>query len=236
MILLYIFAADCLRLSIQKKGGEQMKINKIGMLVTVPALLLCCHSIFAQETQSQTSQREEIVLTTYYPVPYGDYDKFLANRIAVGDTTGSGQLSEANLPPENGQLYVAKSVIYKPQDKSPTTWVPGIAGELAFSKDEGTFYYYNGSDWVAQSGKPGIAVTMYGSDTCPAGWETMYTGVAMTVVAVMTSSNSAGGGGIVCKAGQAFDQHPEYMRTATFSTGWYSTNMDNGVPCAVCVK
>jgi len=53
---------------------------------------------------------ENLTITTYYPSPYGSYDKLQTNKMSVGDTNGDGQLTDADLPTDNGELKVAKTV------------------------------------------------------------------------------------------------------------------------------
>lgn len=203
------------------------------IIALIGGILLGSSGLFAQGT-SQTTQKEELVLTSYYPVPYGDYDRFMVNRMAVGDTNGDGKRTAADLPSEDGQLSVAKSVIYTPQGDTPKNWSAGTAGELAFSKDDGGFYYYNGSEWVAQSAGGGASYVAFGTQQCAAseGWKVAYTGYAMTV-AIVDPSHTAGGG-IVCKAGAPLRdyQTPWGVVWSTISN-WAAAS---DVPCAVCVK
>jgi len=49
-------------------------------------LLVDVHLIFAQQNQTSGTHKEELVLTTYYPVPYGDYKELRTQRIAIGST------------------------------------------------------------------------------------------------------------------------------------------------------
>ena len=102
---------------------------------------------------AQTGAAENLVLTTYYPAPYGAYVTLLAKKIAVGDTDGNGSLSDGDQPSADGQLYVARSVVFKPQAKFPKEDLK--AGEMIYydnGKKDGTagFYYYDGTYWVGQ--------------------------------------------------------------------------------------
>jgi len=207
--------------------------KRICAIAVVIGMVLGGGYLYAQGAQQ--SQKEEIVLTTYYPVPYGDYDRFMVNRMAVGDTNGDGQRSIADLPGENGQAYFAKSAIFRPQSGSPENWAAGTAGELAYAESEDGFYYYNGSEWVAQGGKPGVAVTMYGSDQCPQGWETMYSGVAVSTGLNAVNTGGAGGGGIVCKVGNSPFPHSDIGIQFLWMTNYQRYSADV-LPCAVCVK
>ncbi len=93
---------------------------------------------------------EEITITTYYPSPYGAYNELQSNKLSVGDINDDGQLSSADQPPANGQLYTARSVILKPQSALPA--VDAREGELVYNSADKKLYYYDGSGWVAQGG------------------------------------------------------------------------------------
>jgi len=103
---------------------------------------------------------ETITITTYYPSPYGVYNEFQSNKMAVGDTNEDGQLTAADQPPADGQLYTARSVIYKPQSSLPA--FDTREGELVYSETDKKFYYYDGSSWVAQAGGGGCYVSYSG--------------------------------------------------------------------------
>lgn len=49
-------------------------------------LSLICLFIQGVLTAQNTPRKEELVITTYYPVPYGDYKEMRAERMAVGPT------------------------------------------------------------------------------------------------------------------------------------------------------
>ncbi|MFC1657883.1 hypothetical protein ACFL1D_00705 [Candidatus Omnitrophota bacterium] len=128
--------------------------------------------------------QEEVTITTYYPSPHGVYDELESNKAAVGDTNGDGQLTSADLPPEDGQLHTARSVIFEPQTSLATiqAMLNPQQGELAYAASEDEWYYYNGAGWTTQAGggKAVISVkcgwyTVGGAHscvppTCPAGW------------------------------------------------------------------
>ncbi len=87
------------------------------------------------------------------------------NKLAVGDTSGDGQLSSADQPPANGQLYTARSGIFKPQSSLPA--FDAREGELVYNDSDNKFYYYDGSGWVAQGGASGSVLYLacpWGSD------------------------------------------------------------------------
>jgi hypothetical protein len=108
------------------------------------------------------AQGESITFTTYYPSPYGVYNQLQTNKLAVGDTNDDNLLTGADQPPANGQLYTARSVIFKPQSSLPA--FDTREGELVYQGgSEKKFYFYDGNGWVAQAG--GGTAVMYLS--CP---------------------------------------------------------------------
>lgn len=64
-------------------------ITLIFIFFLVAPVLFCSSFILAGE---------EITITTYYPSPYGIYNHLQANRIAVGDTSGDGFLTDSDIP------------------------------------------------------------------------------------------------------------------------------------------
>ncbi|MFA5373889.1 MAG: hypothetical protein WC354_06905, partial [Candidatus Omnitrophota bacterium] len=69
--------------------------QKIAMLL--PLLIIALVSIVLAADES-------ITLTTFYPSPFGSYDKLQTNRLAVGDTNNDGQMSELDQPNRNGDI------------------------------------------------------------------------------------------------------------------------------------
>ena len=49
-----------------------------------------------------------------------------ANKLAVGDTNGDGQLTSADQPNINGDIRL------KPQSGNPSTWSSGKQGEVGY--------------------------------------------------------------------------------------------------------
>ncbi|MFC1657884.1 hypothetical protein ACFL1D_00710 [Candidatus Omnitrophota bacterium] len=98
--------------------------------------------------------QEEVTITTYYPSPHGVYDELESNKAAVGDTNGDGQLTQADLPPEDGQMHTARSVIFEPHADKATidALLNPQSGELAYAAAEDQWYYYNGALWTTQAG------------------------------------------------------------------------------------
>jgi hypothetical protein len=133
-----------------------------------------------------TFAEESITITTYYPSPYGVYNELQTNKFAVGDTNVSGGLDSGDQPPANGQLYTARSVIFKPQSSLPA--FDAREGELVYSDTDNKFYHYDGSSWVAQGGGTAVMTLScaWGTDysagpgrgwdgscappSCPSGW------------------------------------------------------------------
>ena len=175
----------------------------LGSLVLVLAMglifgfgVLCC---FAEES---------ITITTYYPSPYGSYNELQTNKLAVGDTNVSGGLDAGDQPPANGQIYTARSVIYKPQSGTPG--FDAREGELIYNNTDDSLYLYNGSTWVKQSGGGGCYVSYSGS--CLTGF---------------TNKGSAGSWGR-CYAGHGYHFRPP---GGGCSSGWPSYTIGEAYVC-----
>jgi len=128
---------------------------------------------FAQTNQTKT---ETFTITTYYPSPHGFYNELNTNKFAVGDTNGNDGLDIGDLPPENGQIYTARSVIFKPQnDLAAIKTLPNPQlGELTYAASEDKWYYYN-DNWVPLTGGGKTCYVRYNTvpstcPTCPTGW------------------------------------------------------------------
>jgi hypothetical protein len=91
-----------------------------------------------------------LTITTYYPSPYGVYNKLQSNKLAVGDTNADGELNSSDLPPADGQIYAARGVILKPQSSLPADNL--LTGELAYKSSDKTLYHYDGTAWAAVGG------------------------------------------------------------------------------------
>ncbi len=121
-------------------------------------------------------QEESITITTYYPSPHGEYNELQTNKFAVGDTNESGGLDAGDQPDANGQLYTARSVIYKPQSSLPTSDTK--EGELIYNISDKQLYVYKG----ATDGWQPIG----GGGACPSGFTDTGYGYC-----IQTNENSA---------------------------------------------
>jgi hypothetical protein len=106
-------------------------------IVAAIAVVLCAGGVLAQD-----AQQEEIVLTTYYPAPYGEYDKVQANEL---------KLHPHNIPSSavgnEGNMYYDSD-------------------ENQLKVSDGASYIDVGSE----SGVPAGAVMAFAMSSVPAGW------------------------------------------------------------------
>jgi len=167
------------------------------------------------------AQQESVTITTYYPSPYGSYNELQSNKLAVGDTNGDNQLTSADLPSANGQLYVARSVIFKPHTNFAaiqTLTNPRI-GELVYAAAEDKWYYYNGA-WVPQAGEEGIQFVGVGWYSDSGG------GHLSGCQGIVTRKNSSGQDYMYSSMGQCACLAPAVLFTVTswyYLTTWYSS-------------
>jgi hypothetical protein len=56
------------------------------------------------------SQEESITFTTYYPAPYGVYNKALTGSLGVGDNNSSGGLDSGDVPATSGDAWIKGKV------------------------------------------------------------------------------------------------------------------------------
>jgi hypothetical protein len=153
-------------------------MKKHTLLIISFLLLFCCLSFAA----------EEITLSTYYPAPYGTYDELQAYKLSVGDTNSDGILDANDMPPEDGQIYTARSIILKPQTAA---LINPVKGELTYNNADDRPYYYDGSSWVALGGGGGpgtwSCIRVAGNSggpgqaqcTCPSGYQLITGGCHM---------------------------------------------------------
>ena len=126
-------------------------LSKLVLLICF-VLLLSAAIVFA----------EDITITTYYPSPYGAYNQLQTNRLAVGDTNGSGSLDAADQPNRDGDIRL------KTQAGDPAAWSAGTTGQFSYSGAKDSLYHYNGSSWVGSGGGGGCYVSYSGG--CLAGF------------------------------------------------------------------
>lgn len=155
---------------------------------------------------------ETIAITTYYPSPQGSYRNLQTMKQSVGDTNGDGSMNSADLPGANGQLSVARGVIFKPQSFLPGTNV--TEGELVYSSTDKAFYYYNGTVWSTMGGSGGGCYVSY-SGGCSAGF---------------TNKGSAGAYG-ACRTPDMHGEYNEYFRPAGASCGGIAVSVGTAYIC-----
>jgi len=126
---------------------------------------------YAQQSAQQAG-KEEIVLTTYYPVPYGDYQQMRVQQMVVGKKWFSakdacwesgkcaelidenaalvvdGNVGIGTITPQ-AKLEVNNSMRLTPREGNPSSWAAGAAGEVAYSSypEKIGLYYFDGSTW-----------------------------------------------------------------------------------------
>jgi len=101
------------------------------------------------------TQADEITISTYYPAPYGVYNKFEVKKsIVVGNISDSGISGLADVNDlDAGELWIQDSMIFEPKSSfNPDTAAAGKEGELIYSSADALFYYYDGSAWQSLAG------------------------------------------------------------------------------------
>jgi hypothetical protein len=137
--------------------------NRRILVSLILVLLLWAVAGFYDLSSFAQDEGETITITAYYPSPHGVYNELQSNKLAVGDTNESGGLDAGDQPPADGQLYTARSIIYKPQSSLPV--VDAREGELVYSDSDNSLYLYTGSSWVRQGGGGGGCYVSY-SGSC----------------------------------------------------------------------
>lgn len=121
--------------------------------IIIAAPVLCVFPAFCPA-------EENLVITTYYPSPYGTYNALATNKFAVGDTNGDLALNDADQPPADGQVYAARGVIFKPQGSLPA--FDAMPGEVVYHQPDNKFYFFDGNTSVwASLGSGGSCYTDY---------------------------------------------------------------------------
>lgn len=144
-------------------------------------------------------------LTTYYPAPYGEYTELKSQRLAVGDTDGSGSLDAGDMPSRDGDIRLT------PQADPVADWPAGTPGQLAYSSVTDRLYHHNGAAWVPHggTGSTGVmylacpwvninAVAVCNPPACPAGWTSVAVSNEVTGVGIATPLRYIGNTTRVC--------------------------------------
>ena len=113
----------------------------------VPLFLSLVFLCFAQED-------EKITVTTYYPSPYGVYDRMKTNEFVIGDINDAA--------PEEGVVRF----------KSLEEGGAGKKGDLYFDSDDNKFKYYDGKNWRFLGGSESNECAWFRTFAgCPEGWK-----------------------------------------------------------------
>lgn len=83
------------------------------MLKKITLFSLFLVFIFAASALTETS--DTLTISTYYPSPYGVYNRLQTNSLGVGDNNGNGTLDSEDVPPvvsgaANGDVWIAGKV------------------------------------------------------------------------------------------------------------------------------
>lgn len=123
--------------------------------------------LFLAGIYSVALAQEELVITTYYPSPYGSYDQLNANQMAVGSTY-------ASTAPGNGKLVVSGNVGIGTSTPSVALEVSGTATATTVNATnynsgstpgrDGTITVGSGNNAVTYCFKKGIFT---GTSPCP---------------------------------------------------------------------
>ena len=132
---------------------------------------------------------DSMEIVTWFPAPYGLYGELNSMKLAIGDIDGNGDVSEGDIPPADGQIYVDRGVIFKPIDPQNVDndninnmihpaydfTQKARQGEMVYTTDD-KFYHYNGQAWVPQGSSGGKAIIQ---TFCP--WRNDYRELAVGV-------------------------------------------------------
>jgi hypothetical protein len=127
--------------------------------VVAAAILLCLTTLVLAEgvNLAKETMSHDVSFITYYPSPHGIYRKMQSSMMTVGNTDENPSLNDADFPSDSvdGQLYVGRSVVFKPMSGLPQA--SRQRGEMAYNKTADAFYFYNGTAWIplaqSQAGK-----------------------------------------------------------------------------------
>jgi hypothetical protein len=111
-----------------------MKLKQI-FLVTFLIIFSLQFFVFAEE---------QISITTYYPSPYGSYNRLQADKLGVGDNNGDGSLASSDLPSASGNAWVKGNLGISTTDTSDygLTIADGSA-LIKNSAGDPAYYFYD---------------------------------------------------------------------------------------------
>jgi len=89
---------------------------------------------------------EKVTITTYYPSPFGSYDKLRTNKLVIGDPDASSTPS----PDTDGVVR------FKGRGSDPAGADDTKPGALYYNTADNEFKYHDGSGWQALGGGGGI--------------------------------------------------------------------------------
>jgi hypothetical protein len=138
------------------------------MIVATAALLLCIPGVvFPAEGESLAKEimSHDVTFITYYPSPHGIYRKMQSSMMTVGNIDGKTSINDADFPSGavDGQLYIGRSVVFKPQTGSSLP-VNSQIGEVVYNQTDGLWVSSatDGSAWAKVGGSSGSCYTSYG--------------------------------------------------------------------------
>ena len=95
---------------------------------------------------------EKVTITTYYPSPFGSYDKLRTNKLVIGDPDASSTPS----PDTDGVVR------FKGRGSDPAGADDTKPGALYYNTADNEFKYHDGSGWQALGGGGGCYVSYSG--------------------------------------------------------------------------
>ena len=114
------------------------------------SIVIAAILILALTLSAFSADEGSITITTYYPSPYGVYNALQTNKLAVGDTNGDEKLDSGDQPPQAGQIQVARSVVFTPQNILSLS--DTREGEIAYDSASKSLRFYDGTAWKAVGG------------------------------------------------------------------------------------
>jgi len=119
-------------------------------LVVIFMGVLLCSLFNLSSVFSQDAEKEQIVSTTYYPAPFGDYDELQADSMAVGD--GVAMPADGGLAVSN--INVGGAMSFMPSAQPDTA----AEGMIYYDSTSHKLKFFDGSNWkeVGSAGNSGI--------------------------------------------------------------------------------